>query len=226
MFPKVAAVETEHYLDPLITEETIENDALWAAYQDFKKGIEQFKLHDMSSEEVSGSHLSEVETFEAAVEGSFHELSESESYLSFLYTSQTTTNPNDDLPVVGELVFYFINDELFYTGIGSLDLVINNEQLLPMNKDQEWLEETSAFELMVAYAPRVFALSQMNYAGEAYYQVLMPQGETTEEMFAQFIYISQDEVLLGFQIEFKKILASPQGAMKDLFIDLADLLND
>lgn len=79
---------------------------------------------------------------------------------------------------------------------------------------------------MVAYAPRVFALSQMNYAGEAYYQVLMPQSETTEEMFAQFMYISQDEVLLGFQIEFKKILASPQGAMKDLFIDLADLLND
>ena len=55
---------------------------------------------------------------------------------------------------------------------------------------------------MVAYAPRVFALSQMNYAGEAYYQVLMPQSETTEEMFAQFMYISQDEVLLGFQIEF------------------------
>lgn len=35
----IVAAETEHYLDPLITEETIENDAIWAAYQDYKRGL-------------------------------------------------------------------------------------------------------------------------------------------------------------------------------------------
>lgn len=221
--PHVVA-ETAHYLDPLVTEETIENDAIWAAYQDYRRGMEQFELHDMASQAVSGSPLSEVEQFEAAVEPTFHHLSETESYLSYMYTSETTTNPNDNQPVLGELLFYFINEELYYAGIGSLDLVINNEQLMPMGLDQEWLDTADSYKLMVEYEPRIFALSQMVYNGEDYYQVLLPQGDTTEEMYAQFIYINQDHAVFGYQIELEEILDSPQGAMKDLFVDLTSLL--
>ncbi|MGO4939941.1 hypothetical protein ACTQ45_07935 [Fundicoccus sp. Sow4_D5] len=222
----IVAAETEHYLDPLITEETIENDAIWAAYQDYKRGIEQFNLHDMASEEVTGTSLSEVEEFEAAVEPTFHHLSETESYLSYMYESETTNNPNDDQPVLGELLFYFIDEELYYTGIGSLDLVINNDQLLPMGLDQEWLDTKNSYHLMVEFGPRVFGLSQMVYQGEDYYQVLLPQGETTEQMYAQFIYIYQDHAIFGYQIELEEILDSPQGAMKDLFVELTGLLNE
>lgn len=219
------AAQMEHHLDPLITEETVENDALWAAYQDFKRGIDQFTLHDKASTEVTGTSLSEVQGFEAAVEGSYFNLNETESYLSFMYTSETTVNVNDNLPVVAELVFFFIDEELYYTGIASLDLVINNEQLLPMERDQEWLDETNSLELMIEEQPRVFGLSQMVFDSEPYYQVLLPQGETTEEMFAQFMYIHQEDIIFGFRIELEEILGSPQGAMKDLFNDLAGLLS-
>lgn len=220
----VQAEDVAHYLDPLVTEETIENDALWAAYQDYKKGMEEFTLHDMASDEVSGSPFSEVELFEAAVEPTFHQLSDSETFLSYMYESETTTNPNDDQAVLGELLFYFIDDELYYAGIGSLDLVINNEQLLPMGLDQEWLDAQDSYDLMIDFAPRIFALSQMLYDGDSYYQVLLPQGESTQEMYAQFIYIHKDRAVFGYQIELEEILSSPQGAMKDLFNELTGLL--
>lgn len=222
----VLAVEVSHYLDPLVTEDTIENDAIWAAYQDYKRGIDQFELHDMASDEVTGSMLNDVKLFEATVQPTFHHLNDSESYLSYMYESETTTNPNDDQPVIGELVFYFVEEELYYTGIGSLDLVINNSQLLPMDLDQEWLDSTNAYDLMVEFGPRIFGLSQMVYQGEDYYQVLLPQGETTEHVYAQFIYLYQDQAIFGYQIELAEILGSPQGAMRDLLIELADLLSN
>lgn len=219
------AAQIGHPMDPLVTEETVENDALWAAYQDFKRGIDQFALHDMSETGASGASLSDVQGFEATVEGSYYNLNETESYLSFMYTSDTTVNINDNLPVVAELVFFFIDEELYYTGISSLDLVINNEQLLQMEKDQEWLDAPNSLNLMVEEEPRIFGMSQMLFDGEAYYQVILPQGETTDEMFAQFMYIHQEDVISGFRINLEEILASPQGAMKDLFTDLAGLLN-
>lgn len=218
-----AAAQTEatastHYLDDLLTEDTAESEALLLAYEDYKKVLEMFELQDVAVEESNGSTLEEVEgSFEAGVEGEFLELAEGESYISYIY--ETDSWHNEGEMTQAELILYFVDDVLYYAGVAAIELNVTEADIIPDAEIQGWVDEKVDFSVVVDRAPRVVGVSQMLYDGSEFYQALIPTGDSLEELYGDFMLINEDTVLNSFPLGIAEALDQPQSRMIGLYAD-------
>lgn len=205
------------YFDDLLTEETAESEALLQAYDDYKKVLDAYQLQDVALEEVTGSSLEEVESFEAAVEGEYFELSGTEGYLSYIYESDSWHNEGETTEA--ELILYFVDGVLYYTGVAAIEMNVTSAEVVTDAEIQGWVDEQVPFSTIVETAPRVVGVSKMLFDRSDYYQVLIPTGDSLEELLGDFMLIHEDKVLNSFPIEISAALDQPQSQMIGLYAE-------
>lgn len=215
-----AQEETENsvgYFDELLTEETSESEALLQAYEDYKKVMENYQLQDVALEEVTGSTFEEVEGFEAAVESEYFELGEDEAYLSYVYESDSMYTEGEKTQA--ELILYFVDGVLYYAGVAAIEMNVTQAEVVADADIQSWVDERVPFSTIVERAPRVVGVSTMLFDGADYYQILIPTGDSLEELLGDYVLITEDTVLNSFPIEISAALDQPQSQMIGLYAE-------
>lgn len=209
--------KTVGYFDELLTEETSESEALLQAYEDYKKVFETYHLQDVALEDVTGSTFEEVESFEAAVEPEYLELSEDEAYLSYVYESDSWHTEGEKTQA--ELILYFVDGVLYYAGVAAIEMNVTEAEVVADADIQGWVDERVPFSTIVERAPRVVGVSNMLFDGADYYQVLIPTGDSLEELLGDYVLVTDDTVLNSFPIEISEALDQPQSQMIGLYAE-------
>lgn len=182
--------------DVAVNEDKTQNQAFLQAYADYKQIVEKFDFTDAYEEnDQVGTSLADFQAqFEPQVEGQQEDLSETEAVIQYVY--QDGTEEGTD---TAELIVYFSNDQLVYAGIAMLvdheafspDQLISNDQL------ESWLSQDAlpSFEDIAQEAPRVMGLSYMEYQTKPINMMMVPTGDSLDEMTIDFMCFWDGQML-------------------------------
>lgn len=201
--------ETE-FFSGIITAERVENDIFLEAYSDYQKAVNQFTLHDIYYEEEGGSTASDVYyDFVASVEGEYFELSDSETYMSFVY--------QEDGSNYAELLFYFVEEELIYIGLTNLQVDISISEFVSNDDLDLWVNEAYTPEDLMNEEFRIAGISQVLFAKAPYYMLMVPTGDNEDDINIDYIIFESDSVIGSYMLEFFYSFEAPQDNMISYF---------
>lgn len=211
------AAETGHSLTGVLTETSAENLALLDAYAAYQQALTQFTLQDVAVEEVNGTTYQEViDGFETSVEAEEFELSETEKYLSYTFEIDEVSDATGENKAA-ELILYFSNDTLMYIGIATLDMEIYPEDVLAEEEIETWIADQVNVQTVADRQTRIMGLSEMVFEGVTYHMVFLPTISSEEEVFGDFMVISEDAVYDSYPLGIEEAIESPQTTMLNLF---------
>ena len=213
-------VATEgHALKDVLVEATAENLALLDAFADYQKVIEQFSIQDLNVSDVVGSSFDEVvDNFDGQVEPEVFDLSENEKYLSYTYEIDEISSVTEENKAA-ELILYFSDDTLLYVGIATLDMELYPEDVLSEEEIETWIADQVDIQTVADRQTRIMGLSEMVFDGIPYHMVFLPTITAENEVFGDFMIISEGAVFDSYPLGIEEAIESPQTTMLSLFSD-------
>ncbi|MGO4928571.1 hypothetical protein ACTQ5J_08240 [Fundicoccus sp. Sow4_F4] len=212
-----AQAEAGHPLAGVLTEASAENLALLDAYDAYQQALSQFTVQDVAVGDVNGTSYQEVvDSFETSVEGEEFELSETEKYLSYTFEIDEVSEATGENKA-SELILYFSNDTLMYIGIATLDMEIYPEDVLAEDEIETWIADQVNVQTVADRQTRIMGLSEMVYEGVTYHMVFLPTISGEDEIFGDYMIISEDAVYDSYPLGIEEAIESPQTTMLNLF---------
>lgn len=201
---------TSHNFQELITADRLQNDTFIAAYEEYKQAVDQFALHDIYDDSTAGSTVSDVqEGFESSVNGSYHTLTDSEAYLSYLYTVEDVN--------YAEILFYYVNDELYYIGLTNLQVDIDLSEFVPNDTMQAWVDGNGTLDDLANESFRIAGISEVLFNGWTYYMMMIPTGDDPENLNIDYLIIIGDSIYESYMLDFYYSFNAPQDNMIQYF---------
>lgn len=214
---EVADTEAGHALEGVLTEASAENLALLDAYAAYQDALGQFTLQDVAATDVSGTAYQEVlDTFDPGVEAQEFELSETEKYISYTFEIDEISEATGENKA-SELILYFSNDTLMYIGIATLDMEIYPEDVLAEEEIETWIADQVDIQTVADRQTRIMGLSEMIYDGVTYHMVFLPTLGAEDEMFGDYMVISEGVVYDSYPLGIEEAIESPQTTMLNLY---------
>lgn len=133
------------WLIEMMDEKAQNNQLLKLAFQDYLAIENQFDYLDVLYP-TSGSSFREVkDNFKVNfdnVEIREDTSDDSLQLLSYIYRDEVGNfNPETGIEDWANIVFYFVNDQLVYSGVGSMSLSFSQDNAIPLAHFEEWFDE-------------------------------------------------------------------------------------
>lgn len=163
----------------LFEDKAQDNKMLERAFEDYKTIPDNFKLADMGTLET-GSLYNEVLTqFKPGedVEVSEQSAGDGTSSISFVYRAEEgDMNPLRGIEDWAQVDFYFVGDNLIYTGITTLSLGFMGNEMITQELHDQWYSEGSAIEeISQADKLEIDGIGQILVNGEYAYGIGYPK---------------------------------------------------
>lgn len=220
-----ATDESENYLfgeihefDDLITEEYTRNSTLDYAFYDYKLAVDLLSLHDVYDASTTGVTPEEAEGIVYLKTGDYYELNEDESYLVYEY--------DYDDGLYADLLFYFIDQELYYIGLADPMVNPEGQQMIHEDEIAYWVEQELLVEDLVGEEFNITGLAQMYYGGVDYHLLTIPTTNDAEEILMSYVFFYEDTAYSFFTYDYFDALDQPHNVMLRFFAYFFDVTDE
>lgn len=202
--------QTDEFFANLMTEERAANDTFLDAYEDYIAALDQFVLNDIASDARDGSTASDVYyDFDASVDGEYYEMTDTETYMSYLYQV--------DGENYAELLFYFVEESLIYIGLTNLQVDIDLSEFVPNATMQEWVDGQVYLSDLEGESFRIAGISKVLNNGTYYNMMMVPSGDSEDALYVDYMIFYNDYVYESYMLDFYYSFEAPQDNMIQYF---------
>lgn len=212
-FSNTNAATTEqgtHFFQEVMTEDRTKNAMFLTAFEDYQAAVDQLVLHDINDDESGGTTVDEVaDLFTASVEGQYVELTEDESYFSYMYYEGEKSQ--------AELLLYFVGEQLYYIGLSNLQVDIDISEFVSNELMQTWVDGEVTVSDMAAESFRITGISEVLYGGTVYHMIMIPTGDSEDDLNIDYTIFAGDNVYESYMLDFYYSFNAPQDNMIQYF---------